>query len=139
MTIMTEMPANPDAAAADQLVLTFVEPLPGFGDDSYTLRAIDDRGLLFALRSVSNPSLRFVLSPREVFFPQYNPGVESVVAGVLGGQDVDLLVMLTVGGSLAEATANLRAPVAVCRSTGRAVQVILDDDSYPMHQALIAA
>ena len=136
MTMLIE----PMAVDTDDSVqpLLFVEPLPGFADeDQYTITPIDERGLLFSLRSVRDPGLRFVLTPAGAFFPDYRPDLVSAVAGVLGGTDIEVLVMLTIGAGLIDATANLRAPVVVCRSTGRAVQVILDDESLPMRELLV--
>jgi flagellar assembly factor FliW len=136
MTMLIE----PMAVDTDDSVqpLLFVEPLPGFVDeDQYTITPIDERGLLFSLRSVRDPGLRFVLTAAGAFFPDYRPDLVSAVAGVLGGTDIEVLVMLTIGAGLIDATANLRAPVVVCRSTGRAVQVILDDESLPMRELLV--
>lgn len=117
--------------------ISFVEPLPGFADDSdYTLTGIDPGGVLFSLRSVRQPELRFVLTPASVFFDDYRPDVAGVLGTVLGGDDVELMLMLSIGTGLADATANLRAPIAFSPSTGRAVQVVLEDESLPMQQPL---
>lgn len=109
----------------------FVEPLPGFAHDStFTFGGIDPDGILFSLRSVEHPDIRFVLTRPGVFFPDYAPDV----AGLLGSGAQDLYVMLTLGSGLADATANLRAPIVI--SSGRAVQVILEDATLPMRQPL---
>lgn len=130
MTTMT-------APATDVRRLHFVEPLPGFADEAeYTLEPIDPRGLLFSLRSVRDPGLRFVLAPAAAFFPDYRPELADSLAADLGGADVDVLVVLTIATGLADATANLRAPVVVCPATGRALQVVLDDESLPMRRPL---
>ena len=119
------------------LNLRLVEPLPGFAEDErYTLTAIDAQGVLFSLRSVRHPELRFVLTPAGAFFADYQPDVVNAVAGVLGSDDVDVLLMITLGAGLRDATANLRAPIAVAASTGRAVQVVLDDETLPMREPL---
>ena len=47
--------------------------------------------------------------------------------------------MLTIPSGLLEATANLRAPIVVSSTTGRAMQVVLDDETLPMQRRLIAA
>ena len=118
--------------------LHFVEPLPGFAsEDEYTLEPIDPRGLLFSLRAVNEPTLRFVLTPADAFFDDYNPDVAGAVAPVLGGEDISLLLVLTLGAGLADATANLRAPIAVSASTGRAVQVVIDDETLPMRERIV--
>ncbi len=118
--------------------ISFVEPILGFdGEHAYTLAAIDPQGVLYSLRSVQNPDLRFVVTPAQTFFTDYQPDLARVVSGVLGSDDIDVLLVLTIGTGLADATANLRAPIAVATSTGRAVQVVLDDDSLPMRQPLL--
>ena len=118
--------------------ITFVEPLLGFDDEhAYTLSAIDPHGVLYSLRSVQRPDLRFVLTPARTFFADYEPDVAAVVSGILDSDEIDLMLVLTIGAGLAEATANLRAPIAVATSTGRAVQVVLEDSSLPMRQPLL--
>jgi flagellar assembly factor FliW len=135
---MTTMIAQP--AGATTRALHFVEPLPGFdGEDDFTLGAIDPRGLLYALRSVRDPQLRFVLAPPEGFFPDYHPAIPDEIGHLLDAEQVELLVMLSISSGLADATANLRAPVVFSAENGRAVQVILDDERLPMHRPLLPA
>jgi flagellar assembly factor FliW len=117
--------------------VSFIEPLPGFDGADYTLDPIDEQGLLYSLRSIDAPDLRFVLAAAPAFFPRYLPAIDSTLAGPLGADEVDLLLVLTVGDGLQDATANLRAPVALARATGRAVQVILEDDDLSMREPLL--
>jgi flagellar assembly factor FliW len=56
---------------------------------------------------------------------------------LLGSDNVELMLVLTIGTGLGDATANLRAPIAMSAETGRAVQVVLDDESMPMRQPLL--
>lgn len=116
----------------------FIEPLPGFDGADYTIDPIDDQGLLYSLRSVDAPDLRFVLAAAPAFFPDYTPAISGSFAGPLGADEVDLLLVLTIGTGLQDATANLRAPVALARSTGRAVQVILEDEGLSMREPLLS-
>jgi flagellar assembly factor FliW len=125
--------------------VTMIEPLAGFeAHTEYTLTRTDDAGMLQSLRSVRDTELRFVISPAEVFFAAYRDSltdvIEAPVAGALGvarsEADLAMYVMLTIGASLKDTTANLRAPLVVDRATGRAVQVILEDDSLPLSQPL---
>jgi flagellar assembly factor FliW len=128
-----------EQAVAEPRRLRFVEPLPGFNDvDSFTLSAIDPRGLLYTMRSVEDPELRFVLAPPEGFFGDYRPDIADTVGDALGTDEVEVLVMVTVSSGLHDATANLRAPIVVAPSTGRAMQVILEDESLPMRRPLLA-
>jgi flagellar assembly factor FliW len=117
--------------------LQFVEPLPGFpNENSYVLSAIDDDGALYSLRGVKFPDLRFVLTPATTFFADYEPDL-GPLNGVLGSDNVELMLMLTLGKGLADATANLRAPIVVSSTTGLAVQLILEDASLPMHRPIL--
>lgn len=118
----------------------FVEPLPGFHHvESYTLSAIDDAGLLYAMRAVDDPELRFVLAPPEAFFADYRPLIDDEVGDVLGADEVELLVMVTVTSGLGDATANLRAPIVFAPTTGSAIQVVLDDETLSMRSPLLPA
>jgi flagellar assembly factor FliW len=134
------------APAATQV--TMVEPLAGFETDTdFTLTPIDEAGVLQSLRSVRDTDLRFVVSPAGVFFAAYRDSLDGVigapVATALGVRQQDaaltLYVLLTVGTSLKDTTANLRAPLVIDHATGRAVQVILDDDALPLRQPLPTA
>jgi flagellar assembly factor FliW len=116
----------------------FVEPLPGFDNiESYTLSAIDEAGLLYALRSVDDPELRFVLAPPDAFFADYRPVINDQVGDALGADEVELLVMVAVTSGLGDATANLRAPIVFAPTTGSAIQVVLDDESLSMRSPLL--
>ena len=116
----------------------FIEPLPGFDGEDYTFDPIDERGLLWSLRSVEQPEVRFVLAAAVAFYPDYRPEISDSLAGPLGADEIDLLLVLTIGTGLRDATANLRAPIALARQTGRAVQVIIDDDVFSMREPLVS-
>jgi flagellar assembly factor FliW len=134
MTTMAEAPAPQGRQ------LHFIQPLPGFDDiDAFTLAAIDARGLLYAMRAVVDPSLRFILAPPEGFFADYRPEIADEVGDALGAGEVEVLVIVSVPSGLHDATANLRAPIVISPATGRAMQIILEDESLPMRRPLIAA
>lgn len=145
---MTDMPTVSSATESpvrDTTAVTMIEPMAGFeADIDFTLSPIDDGGVLQSLRSVRDPDLRFVVSPAEVFFAGYRDAVQPVitapVATALATTEADarlrLYVLLTIGSSLVDTTANLRAPLVVDAASGRAVQVILDDSSLPLRHPL---
>ena len=83
------------------------------------------------------PDLRLVLTRPGIFFGDYLPDLPPQLAAVLGDEDLDLYVVVTIPSGLADATANLRAPVVVAAATARAVQVVLDDETLPMQQPLL--
>lgn len=128
------------ATDVDVPVLHLVEPLPGFrGLEKYALIALDDEGSIFDLRSVDVDSVRFVVVPSVVFFPDYAPEISDASARMLELTEADdalLLVIVTVGESLATSTANLMAPLIINRHSLRAAQVILEGQEYPLRATL---
>jgi flagellar assembly factor FliW len=122
--------------------IRLVEPLLGFEDHlAFELTDIDPAGTLLSLRSTVDPALRFVLTRPERFFADYDPELAPVVLGAVGAAErpaVTLFVILTIPTGLSDATANLRAPLVVNDDTGRAVQVVLDDDSLSMTGPLVS-
>jgi flagellar assembly factor FliW len=132
--------AAPEAATAP--VVELVRPLLGFpAARRFTLTQLSEDGSLYALRSLEDDDLRFLLVPTVPFFPDYAPVVDDTVVEELGirtADDVLVLVLLTAGSSLASTTANLLAPVLVNVHTRQAVQVVLDDPTLPLHAPLVA-
>ncbi|GAB2476739.1 flagellar assembly protein FliW [Jatrophihabitans fulvus] len=132
-----ELPADPAE------VIRLVEPLPGFdGELDFVLSRIDADGVLWAMRSVRDPQLRFVLTPSACFFPDYAPELGAAVASALDVDEdatLDCLLVLTVPSDLRDATANLRAPIVRPIGGGTAMQVVLDDESLSMHEPLLPA
>lgn len=115
----------------DLPVIELVHPLPGFPEHRrFALVQLDEDGVLCDLRSLDDPDLRFLVASPVPFFPDYAPVVGDDVVAELeieDASDVLVLLVLTASTSLADSTANLRAPVLVNTTTRRAAQVILDD------------
>jgi flagellar assembly factor FliW len=87
--------------------------------------------VLSSLSSVEDPSLRFLVVPPQVFFPDYAPEIDDVTAAALGldgADDALLLVVVNPGDGAGAATVNLLAPVVVNVATRRGGQIVLDDD-----------
>ncbi|CCG01808.1 flagellar assembly protein FliW [Blastococcus saxobsidens] len=145
MTVLADSPAVDPTTTAPApppvQVLSFAEPLPGFRrHHDYVLVAGDTAGLLFWLQSVAVDGPRFLAVPAREFFPEYAPVVPAAVRVELGLGDVaDARVFCLVSvpdGDVAEATANLRAPVVVASATGRARQVVQSDGTLPLRRRL---
>ncbi len=115
--------------------LHLVEPLPGLpGGTEYTLDALDEIGFLFALHGTAGTGAvrLFVVSPGLVF-PDYDPSIPravlDAVCGTGGEPEVVLLAVVHPGpGEQLAPTADLLAPIVVDRATGRALQIVLDED-----------
>ena len=115
-------------------------PLAGLpGHDEFSLTALDDTGVLFALRSIpaDDESIRlFVVTPT-AFFPDYAPNVRADVRASIGATDeaVATLVVVRPGEDGHAPTANLLAPLVMDPVTGNAVQTVLAED-WPLRAPL---
>jgi flagellar assembly factor FliW len=117
-------------------VIEMVRPMPGFPDHRrFTLVQLDEGSDLCSLTSLDEAGLRFLVVPPAAFFPDYAPEVDDQVVADLGiesAADVLVLLVLNAGGSLAETTANLAAPILVNPGARLAGQVILDEPGLPV-------
>jgi flagellar assembly factor FliW len=121
--------------------LSFVRPLPGFGDlRRFVLVELPaGDGALFELRSLEEPAVRFVAAVPTAFFPDYAFDLDEGDCDQLGlteESDALVLVLLTMGGDAAATTANLLAPVVVNARTRQAAQVILSGSDWPVRAAV---
>jgi flagellar assembly factor FliW len=114
--------------------ITMATPMPGFpAHREFALVRLNDDGLLYALTSVDDPELRFLVAPPEPFFPDYAPEIANEVFAALNTRDPDRLLLLAViTAGVDETTANLLAPIIVDRDTMRAVQVVLSGSGLPV-------
>jgi flagellar assembly factor FliW len=148
MTIAADRPARTADARGgamtdeDLPVISFVEDVPGLpGLSQCVLVSLDDEAMVFALRSVLDPDLRLLVVAPGPFFPDYSTDVADEVVDVLGlDADEQPLVLLVVnpGSGLADATANLAAPILVNARTRRAVQALQADGDLSLRAPLLA-
>lgn len=125
----------------DLPVIEFARPIPGFPDQfQYVLTRVADDGMLYVLRSLDEPRVRFLVIPPLPFFPGYEPEIDDDTLELLDVHDADRLVVLLVvsaGEKVANATVNLLAPIVVDRVTRRAVQVLLAGADFPLRAPLV--
>lgn len=123
-------------------MIEFVSPIPGFPHQRrFFLLRLEDDGLIYALTSVEDPSLRFIVVPPPAFFPDYAPEIDDETLAMLDVDDPGrllTLVVVTTGPTAADATANLMAPIIVDPVTRRAVQAILAGSGLPVRRKLLA-
>jgi flagellar assembly factor FliW len=123
--------------------LDLVGPIAGFPDHRhFVLVELDASGLLCALRSLHDPTLRFLVVPPGPFFPDYVPEIGDGWVEQLdltSPEEGLVLLIVTPGASAADATVNLLAPVVINVRNRRAAQVVLDGPSWPLREPLRAA
>lgn len=134
------MTSAPTLEPSTEPVLRFENGLPGFPEArGFVLVRLDEAGTVFSLRSVDDETLRFLAVPPATFFPDYAPEIPDDAAAALGLSDAaDALVLLlvTCQTGLADATANLMAPVIVNVHSHAAAQVVLAGSELPLHAPL---
>jgi flagellar assembly factor FliW len=124
-------------------VIDLVDAMPGLpAMAKCVLVQLDDTGALYRLQSVLDPELRLLVAASPVFFADYAPEIDEETASRIGLEDAaDALVLLvvTVGGSAAESTANLLAPIVLNSRTRQAAQVVQASGDLPLQAPLIPA
>jgi flagellar assembly factor FliW len=139
--------------------LEFVRPMPGFpqltrfvlvrlaadpgdgsdGSDGSEGSEGSDAAMLYELRSLQEPQVRFLVAAPGPFFPDYTIELDENACAELDLHDPDdalVLVVLTVDPDAGGATANLLAPVVVNARTRHAAQVILSGTDWPVRAAV---
>ncbi len=120
--------------------IEFAAPMPGFPHHRrFLLVRLDESGHLYALTSLDEPSLRFLVAPPFLLFPEYAPELDEETLELLGVRDPErllILLVIRVGESAREATANLLAPIIIDRESGRAVQAVLTGSGLPVRAPL---
>ena len=122
----------------DLPTIQFVQPMPGFPDQrNFAMVRLDENGLLYALTSMENPKLRFLVVPPAPFFPAYAPEVDDETLELLGNPDAaQLLTLLVVTAAEASTTANLLAPIIIDQGKRQAVQIILAGSGWQVRAPL---
>ena len=123
------------AAAADVPELTFATGLPGFpGERRFALvRWGAFEGPYSLMVDLDDPDVRFLVMPPYVFFPDYVVDLDDAIAAKVHlekAEDCLLLVIVTLGTTPDEATANLLGPIVVNLQTREGVQAVLAESGY---------
>jgi flagellar assembly factor FliW len=125
--------------------ISFAAPLPGFpGLTKYVLvrmGGVEDGEdtVLYELRSLEHPEVRFLVGVPTAFFPEYSFDLDELTCFDLdlrAAEETLVLVLLTIGDDSASTTANLLAPVVINARTRSAAQVILSGTDWPVRAAV---
>ena len=140
-TSATSADTTTTATPVDVPTLEMVSPMLGFPElRRFGLARLDEQGMICDLRSLEDPELSFVVVPPELFFADYTPEISDATAALLEAETADdlvALVVVTLGAGLADATANLLAPVLVNTRRRLAAQIVLDDIDLSLRAPLV--
>ncbi len=120
---------TPDSPTSGELF--FDHGLPGFASSRrFALESWGaPEGPFSILRSRDDETEFLVVNP-DVFFPDYVAEIDDETADWLGlssADDARLLVIVSIRDKAEDATANLLGPLVINRSTGRAIQAVLNE------------
>lgn len=125
----------------DEDILVFDRGLFGFEEERAFLLlpfSGSDKTLL-CLQSLATPGLAFVVMDPFALHAAYAPVLqpdELKALGVESSRDLYYYVLCVVKNVVAQSTVNMKCPVAINGETRRAMQVILEDDTYGMRHLL---
>ena len=118
----------------------FLTPPPGLEPlTDFDLEAVPAAAGLFTLTAAERPEIRLFVIDAERHLPGYSPELTDDLAAALGVTAPDeALLLVVVTPSREGSTVNLLAPIVVTRRTGEAVQLVLEDDAFPVRAELAA-
>jgi flagellar assembly factor FliW len=124
---------------AEDRILSFTQPLLGFErhDRWITYQSID--GPLHWLQAVDDPRATFcILSPSEAgMAADWEIGRDDATdLGTTDARELELYTVVVLDRDPQQIRTNFRAPILVCRRTGRAKQLVIDDPRLPIKQPL---
>src|SRR5205823_5653852 len=101
----------------------------------------DEDGTPFSvLRCLDDPDLQFVVVPPAAFFPEYQVDLDEETADRIdlrSENDADTYVIITLGDTPSDATANLLGPIVVNKRNREAVQAVLAASGYELRAPLL--
>lgn len=123
-------------------VITFVNPILGFEDDTAFVLLTDDEsdGMFSFLQSITTPDVCFILTDPNLIFDHYSPEVAPQVGvrlGITGDIEPIFRVLTVIPEDFTKATVNLKSPIIFCVETKKAEQIVLDDD-LPIRTPLVS-
>jgi flagellar assembly factor FliW len=120
--------------------LTFIAPPPGLEPlREFELTAVGGAAGLYTLQAVERPEIRIFAIDAGLHLTGYSPELPDDRAAELGVSRADeVLALVVVNPSPEGSTVNLLAPVLINRATGAALQLVLEDDSFPVRAELAA-
>ncbi|GAA1916969.1 hypothetical protein GCM10009775_06760 [Microbacterium aoyamense] len=124
-------------ATAVVVDVDFASAPPGLAPHTaYTLHRVDGADGLYALHSRVGSVRLFLLDPLVGDYG-YRPVLTAGMLAEIGAADgTDARVFVVVNPADDGVYLNLRAPIILHRQTGRAAQIILDDQNYPVRALL---
>lgn len=118
------------------LRVKMVYPMPGLEQHMlFDMAAMDESGVLWTIKSVNDPNVRLFAVPPIAFFEGYVPRIPRSAREKLKlADDVEPFILVIVHPAQGPYphTANLLAPLVLNPDTMDAMQVVLEDQDWPL-------
>ena len=118
------------------LKIRMVRPMPGLESHlDFSLSAVDETGVLWTLKSIIDPNVRLFAVPPVAFFDGYTPIIPSYArerVEIKEGEEPFILVIVHPASGSYPHTANLLAPLVINPENMSAIQVVLEDQDWPL-------
>lgn len=133
---MGEIEINP------QDIINFEHGLPGFEyEKAFVLLPIEENSVFQILQSIQTEDLAFIITSPYTVTTNYNFDLDEATVHALDIQNVNEVAVFTIVSlkdTLAQSTVNLKAPIVLNTTNGKAKQVILDSEEFEIrHQISI--
>ena len=120
--------------------ILFEKGIPGFEDYKYfNVNIVKDNEKFYSIVSKEDDNIGFIsISPFEIK-KEYEIDLDDEVVKELDiktEKDVLVLCLITLGKTLKDSTANLKAPIIINIKNNRGKQLILQDDKYKIKEPL---
>ena len=120
--------------------ILFEKGIPGFEDYKYfNVNIIKDNEKFYSIVSKEDDNIGFIsISPFDIK-KDYEIDLDDEVVKELdikSEKDVLVLCLITLGKTLKDSTANLKAPIIINIKNNRGKQLILQDDKYKIKEPL---
>lgn len=120
--------------------ILFEKGIPGFEDYKYfNVNVIKDNEKFYSIVSKEDDNIGFIsISPFEIK-KDYEIDLDDEFVKELdikSEKDVLVLCLITLGKTLKDSTANLKAPIIINIKNNRGRQLILQDDKYKIKESL---
>ncbi len=131
-------------AIEEDKIIRFDHGILGFPDlKDFTLIFNEEKGAdssIKWLQSLQEPAFAMPVMNPDLVIPGYSPNFAADLLKPLGdnldGENILMLVTVTVPKDITKTTVNLKAPIIISIENRKAVQLISDDDGYSVKHAI---
>lgn len=125
-----------------QDIINFEHGLPGFENEkAFVFLPIEENSVFQILQSIQTEDLAFIITSPYAVTTNYNFDLDEAAVHALNIQnenEVAVFTIVSLKDTLAQSTVNLKAPIVLNTTNGKAKQVILDSEEFEIrHQISI--